>query len=68
MHFTSISARVNTNIYYSDIIASGNLKNRAGKQVSEKLDAGLLRADGKWLYPIREEIPVMLLDEAIPVK
>ena len=49
-------------------IASGNLKNRAGKQVSEKLDAGLLRADGKWLYPIREEIPVMLLDEAIPVK
>ena len=34
---------------------------------AEKLDAGLLRADGKFLYPVRHNIPVMLVDEAIPL-
>ncbi len=46
-------------------IAAGNLKNRAGQPVKEKIDGGLLRADGKFLYPIRQDIPVMLIDEAI---
>jgi uncharacterized protein YbaR (Trm112 family) len=35
--------------------------------VQEKLDAGFIRADGKFLYPIRRNIPVMLVDEAIPL-
>jgi uncharacterized protein len=48
-------------------IASGTLKNRAGQLVQEKLDEGLVRADGKFLYPVRRNIPVMLVDEAIPL-
>jgi uncharacterized protein YbaR (Trm112 family) len=48
-------------------IASGTLRNRAGKVVTEKLEAGLLRADGQLLYPIRHDIPVMLIEEAIPL-
>jgi uncharacterized protein YbaR (Trm112 family) len=48
-------------------VDAGTLTNRAGATVREKLDAGLLRADGKVLYPIREDIPVMLIDEAIPL-
>jgi uncharacterized protein YbaR (Trm112 family) len=48
-------------------IAAGALKNRAGQAVSEKIDGGLIRADGKFLYPIRRSIPVMLVDEGIPV-
>ena len=48
-------------------IAEGKLKNRAGVTVKEKVDDGLVRADGKFLYPIRQEIPVMLMDEAIPL-
>ena len=48
-------------------IATGSLKNRAGQQIKEKIDGGLLRADGKFLYPIRQDIPVMLIDEAIAV-
>ena len=48
-------------------IAAGALKNRAGQPVQEKIDGGLIRADGKFLYPIRRNIPVMLVDEAIPV-
>ncbi len=49
-------------------IKSGNLKNRAGEKVEEAIDAGLLRADGKYLYPIRDDIPIMLIDEAIPME
>ncbi len=48
-------------------IASGTLKNRAGKPISEKIDAGLIRADGKFLYPVRDEIPIMLIDESVPL-
>jgi uncharacterized protein YbaR (Trm112 family) len=48
-------------------VAAGALKNRAGQPVQEKLDAGLIRADGKYLYLIRRDIPVMLVDEAIPL-
>ncbi len=48
-------------------IEAGTLKNRAGQPVKEKMEAGLLRADKKFLYPIREDIPIMLIDEAIPV-
>lgn len=48
-------------------ITAGSLKNRAGHAISEKLDGGLVRADGKLLYPIRHEIPVMLINDAIPL-
>ena len=48
-------------------IGTGALKNRSGKQVSEKIENGLIRADGKFLYPVRRDIPVMLVDEAIPL-
>jgi len=48
-------------------IVSGGLKNRAGQLVKEKINDGLVRADGKFLYAIRQDIPVMLVDEAIPL-
>ncbi len=47
-------------------IKAGALKNRGGEVVKEQIDAGLLREDKKYLYPIREDIPIMLIDEAIP--
>lgn len=48
-------------------IATGTLKSRAGQPVQEKLEGGMIRADGKFLYPIRGDIPVMLVDDAIPL-
>ncbi len=48
-------------------IQNGALRNRGGESVKEKIDSGLIRADGEWLYPIRHGIPVMLVDEAIPL-
>ena len=48
-------------------IPGGQLRNRGGQVVREKLDGGLVRADNQWLYPVRHDIPVMLIDEAIAV-
>ncbi len=48
-------------------IAAGALRNRAGQLVQEKIEGGLVRADRKVLYPIRHNIPVMLVDEGIPL-
>ncbi len=48
-------------------IARGELKNAGGQAISRPLDGGLLRADGRVLYPIVDEIPILLPDEAIVV-
>ena len=48
-------------------IAAGTLKNRAGDAVTEKIEGGLVREDKVYMYPIREDIPIMLIDEAIPL-
>lgn len=46
-------------------IETGALKNRGGDAIDTPIDAGLVREDGAYLYAIREDIPVMLIDEAI---
>lgn len=46
-------------------IAAGQARNRAGAAVKEKIDGGLVRQDGKLVYPIRNNLPIMLGDEAI---
>jgi uncharacterized protein YbaR (Trm112 family) len=51
----------------NDRIAAGQAKNKAGGEVKQALEAGLVRQDGKILYPIRDGIPVLLIDEGIPV-
>jgi uncharacterized protein YbaR (Trm112 family) len=49
-------------------VTAGELRNRAGQPVKEPFEGGLVRADGRFLYPIRQQIPVMLIDEAIPLE
>ena len=51
----------------NDQITAGTMKNRSGQPVNEKIDEGLVRADGKFLYAIRRNIPIMLVDEALPL-
>lgn len=49
-------------------IENGEILNRGGQVVEKKLDGGLIREDGAYLYPIEDEIPIMLIDEAIPLE
>jgi uncharacterized protein YbaR (Trm112 family) len=49
-------------------IARGDVKTRGEQPVTEPVREGLIREDGLFLYPVRDEIPIMLIDEAIPLK
>lgn len=46
-------------------VEEGYLRNQAGETVKEHLEEGLVREDERVLYPVRESIPILLLDEAI---
>ena len=46
-------------------IRDGRIKNRSGIIVKEEIQGLLLREDKKFGYPIREEIPIMLINEAL---
>ena len=49
----------------NDSIRSGRIKNKGKQPVTECVDGGLVRSDSSVLYPIREDIPVMLIEEGI---
>lgn len=47
-------------------IAAGTLENRAGRRLSKALEGGLVPVDGpRVVYPIIDDIPMMLVDESI---
>ncbi len=52
----------------NEAISRGIIRNSGEKQVTTPLDGGLIRADQQVLYPIRENIPVMLIEEGIPLR
>ncbi len=49
----------------NEAIRSGGVTNRGGNAVGDPVEEGLVREDNKVLYPVREDIPIMLIDEAI---
>lgn len=49
----------------NEAIASGDVLNVDGKRVEQALAAALITGDGKLIYPIVDDIPVMLAEEAI---
>ena len=46
-------------------IRAGELYTREGELVLDLLEEGLIREDGEVLYPVREGIPIMLVNESI---
>ena len=46
-------------------IAAGSVKNHGGRAVEGPVQAALVRKDRTLLYPIIDEIPVLLVDEGI---
>lgn len=51
----------------NEAVTKGTLLNKARKKVTEPLSGGLIRSDGRVVYPVRENIPVMLIEEGIPL-
>lgn len=52
----------------NELIEKGQLSNRGGQKLDKKIEGGLIqKVDRKYLYPIREEIPIMLIEESIPL-
>lgn len=49
------------------VIDGGNARTVADAAVTDTLAGGLITSDGKRVYRIDDEIPVMLADEAITV-
>lgn len=49
----------------NNAISDGSLVNQGGDRVKDRIEEGLVREDGAVLYPVKDGIPVMLLDEAI---
>jgi len=48
-------------------IDAGAVKTRDGTPVEGRIEEGLVREDEGVLYPVRDSIPIMLIDEAIPL-
>jgi uncharacterized protein YbaR (Trm112 family) len=48
-------------------IAAQRLRNQVGGRVERPIDGALVREAGDLAYPIIDQIPVMLYDEAIPL-
>ncbi len=46
-------------------IAKGAAKNRGGTAVTAAWAAALATTDGAWLYPITDDIPILLSSEAV---
>ncbi len=48
------------------LIEKGELFNRSKQKITERIDAGLAQKDDrKYLYPVRDDIPILLKDESI---
>jgi len=46
-------------------ISAGQVENHGGQPVRQLLDGALVRNDESLLYPIIDDIPVLLVDESI---
>jgi uncharacterized protein len=48
-------------------VTDGSLKDVTGRPVTAPIEAGLVREDGQIVYPVRDGIPVLLVDEGLVV-
>ena len=45
--------------------AAGTLRNRAGRLLAERIEAGLVRADGAVFFPVCAGIPLLVAEESV---
>jgi len=49
----------------NEAIATEHARDRTEQKVYKPIDGGLVTEDSAWLYPIREQIPTLVVEEAI---
>ena len=49
----------------NELVETGTLVDRSGERVFEKIEGGLICRGGKYLYPVRENIPILLIESSI---
>jgi uncharacterized protein YbaR (Trm112 family) len=52
---------------FNRAVANGTVRNIAHQGVDQKVDALLVRSDELVVYPVRDGIPILLSEEAIPL-
>ena len=52
---------------YNEGVREGSLGNAAGRKLSQAMEGALVSECGRWLYPVHEGIPVLLVEEAVPL-
>jgi uncharacterized protein YbaR (Trm112 family) len=49
----------------NEAVRAGRVRTRGGRAVDQPIVEGLVREDGRILYPVDDGIPVMLIEESI---
>ena len=52
----------------NELIAARRIKNREDTVVESPLTEALVTRSGKLIYPVRDDIPVLLEDQAMPLQ
>jgi uncharacterized protein len=48
-------------------IRAGELNSRNGQSITNEMSAALVRADGRVAYPVRDDIPILLIEESFKI-
>lgn len=51
----------------NDAIRAGDLQADGGGDIERPFDAGLVREDGRFIYPVRDGVPNLLLADRIDI-
>ena len=49
----------------NEAVRAGRVRTRGGRALTDAVAEGLVREDGRVLYPVDDGIPVMLIEESI---
>jgi len=49
----------------NEAVRAGALKNHAGETIQKIIDGGLVNADQTYIYPMRDGVPNLLIDDRI---
>ncbi len=67
--------KANVSLAAPDVLAAlnaavdkGTLTNRGGRRVTERLQEALVRQDNEVAYPVKDGLPLMLVDEQISLR